>query len=123
MFRQSHARRTAADVADIERRILALEKRIGRTAGRTSSNISSGVSQATERAGEVIAAALNEVGNRFRGGARSVSAEANHFGQEAARLGNNALRRLSDEVEHRPLMLLAIAAGVGFLAGIAGRRH
>jgi hypothetical protein len=31
---------------------------------------------------------------------------------------------LSDEVEHRPLMVLAIAAGVGFLAAAAvvGRR-
>jgi ElaB/YqjD/DUF883 family membrane-anchored ribosome-binding protein len=67
--------------------------------------------------------ALAEVIDRFRGGARSVGDEATRVGQEAARLGNNALRRLSDEVEHRPLMILAVAAGIGFLAGLSQRRH
>jgi hypothetical protein len=40
---------------------------------------------------------LNEAGSRFRSGARGVSAEASHLGEEAARLGNDALRRLSDQ--------------------------
>jgi hypothetical protein len=38
--------------------------------------------------------------------------------QEAAKLGNDALRRLSNEVEHRPLVTLAVAVGVGILVGI-----
>jgi ElaB/YqjD/DUF883 family membrane-anchored ribosome-binding protein len=121
---------TAANIADVERRLAALEKRLNKAAGRTSSNISSGMSQATDRMsqatdriGEVVASALADVADRFRGGGRTVGAEVSHLGHEAARVGNDALRRLSDEVEHRPLMLLAIAAGVGFLAGIAGRRH
>jgi ElaB/YqjD/DUF883 family membrane-anchored ribosome-binding protein len=122
MYRQS-SRERMSDFADMERRLLALEKRLGRTASRASSNISSGVSQATDRVGELIAAALNEAGSRFRGGARGVGAEASHLGQEAARLGNDALRRLSNEVEQRPLVMLAVAAGLGFLVGIAGRRR
>ena len=122
MYRQS-TRERMSDFADMERRLVALEKRLGRTASRASSNISSGVSQATDRVGELIAAALNEAGSRFRGGARGVGAEASHLGQEAARLGNDALRRLSDEVEQRPLVMLAVAAGLGFLVGIAGRRR
>jgi hypothetical protein len=40
---------------------------------------------------------------------------------EAAKLGNDALRRLSNEVEHRPLITLAIAVGVGILVGLASR--
>jgi ElaB/YqjD/DUF883 family membrane-anchored ribosome-binding protein len=122
MYRQS-SRERMSDFAEMERRLVALEKRLGRTASRASSNISSGVSQATDRVGELIAAALNEAGSRFRGGARGVGAEASHLGHEAARLGNDALRRLSDEVEHRPLVMLAVAAGLGFLVGIAGRRR
>jgi len=44
-------------------------------------------------------------------------------GSEAMRMSNTAVRRLSDEVAHRPLMLLAVAAGIGLLAGFAGRRR
>jgi ElaB/YqjD/DUF883 family membrane-anchored ribosome-binding protein len=44
------------------------------------------------------------------------------FGNDAAGFGNDALNRLSTEVEHRPLMTLAVAVGVGILIGIAGRR-
>jgi ElaB/YqjD/DUF883 family membrane-anchored ribosome-binding protein len=113
----------SADIADVERRIAALEKRLAHAAaGRGSSSRLAGMSPATDWIGEV-ASALADVADRFRGGARAVGSEAGHIGQQAARLGNDAIRRLSNEVEHRPLMLLAIAAGVGFLAGIAGRRH
>jgi ElaB/YqjD/DUF883 family membrane-anchored ribosome-binding protein len=38
-------------------------------------------------------------------------------------MGNTAVRRLSDEVEHRPLVMLAVAVGVGILIGIASRRR
>jgi ElaB/YqjD/DUF883 family membrane-anchored ribosome-binding protein len=34
----------------------------------------------------------------------------------------DAIRRIENEVGQRPLLTLAIAAGIGFLAGIAGRR-
>jgi hypothetical protein len=121
MFRRSsNGRVFAADIGDIERRMKTLERRIERTAGRASAR----VANAADHVGDAIIPALAEVIERFRGGARSVGDEAAHYGQEAARLGNTALRRLSDEVEHRPLMILAIAAGVGFLAAAAvvGRR-
>ena len=64
--------------------------------------------------------------DRFRGGARS-RGEAARFGQDAARfgheatkLGGDALRRVSTEVERRPLMMIAVAVGVGLLIGWAG---
>ena len=120
MFRQlSHMRASAADIADIERRMQSLEQRFQRVAGRTSAS----VAQAADQVGDAFIPALAEVIDRFRGGARSVGDEATRVGHEAARLGNNALRRLSDEVEHRPLMILAVAAGIGFLAGLSQRRH
>jgi ElaB/YqjD/DUF883 family membrane-anchored ribosome-binding protein len=122
MYRQS-SRQRMSDLAEMEQRLGALEKRISRTASEASSNVSSGVSQATDRVSELITAALSEAGNRFRGGARGLSAEASYLGDEAARLGNDAMRRLSNEVEQRPLVMLAVAAGLGFLVGIAARRH
>ena len=57
------------------------------------------------------------------GGPNSVSDQAGKMGNEAAKLGNDALRRLSSEVEHRPLVTLAVAIGVGILIGVASRRH
>jgi len=41
---------------------------------------------------------------------------------EASRLGGDAIKRLTDEVEARPFIMLAVAAGIGFLAGLANRR-
>jgi ElaB/YqjD/DUF883 family membrane-anchored ribosome-binding protein len=121
MFRRSsNGHPFAADIADIERRVHSLEKRIQRTAGHASTSMA----QAADNISDAIVPALAEVIQRFRGGANSVGDEAARFGHEAARLGNNALRRVSDEVEHRPLMILAIAASVGFLAAaVVGRRH
>jgi hypothetical protein len=53
----------------------------------------------------------------------SLSNEAARFRGEAAKLANSALSRVTEEIEHRPLLALAIAAGVGFLAGLASHRH
>jgi ElaB/YqjD/DUF883 family membrane-anchored ribosome-binding protein len=38
-------------------------------------------------------------------------------------MGHDALRKIEEEVSQHPLLTLAIAAGIGFLAGMAGRRH
>jgi type II secretory pathway component PulJ len=127
MFGQSsHARVTAHAMADIERRMQTLERRLERLGGvarRGPAGVLSSVGLSSERIGETIGAALAVVADRFRGGARSVGGEASRFGHEAARLGNDTLRRISSGAEHHPLMMLAVAAGVGILiAGLAGRR-
>lgn len=49
--------------------------------------------------------------------------EVAKLGGEAQKLGNDALRRLSNEVEHRPLVTLAVAVGVGILVGLASHRR
>jgi ElaB/YqjD/DUF883 family membrane-anchored ribosome-binding protein len=61
--------------------------------------------------------------DRVQGGANSVRDEAAKIGSEAAKLGNHALRRLSNEVEHRPLVTLAVAIGVGILVGLASHHR
>jgi hypothetical protein len=66
---------------------------------------------------------LSSIADRFRGRADSLGDEAMRFGSEAAKLGNVALRRLSKEVEHRPLVTLAVAIGVGLLVGVASHRR
>jgi len=119
MFGQSaYSRATSSQSDEIERRIQSLEQRLERAAGRgaaTASNASDGV-------GDAIASVLSNVVARFSGGSGAVSDEAMKFGSEATKLGNEALRRLSEEVEHRPLVTLAVAVGVGVLMGAISRR-
>lgn len=120
MFRRSgYSRAISADIGDIERRLRTLERRLERLGDRTSAS----AAQAADRVGEGIASALTSIAERFRGGAGSVSDEAMRIGNEAAELGHDALRRVSREVERHPLVVLAVAVGVGILVGLASHRR
>jgi len=124
MFHQAgYSRAIAADIGEIDRRLRALERTLERVGGRASAS----AGQAADRLGEAVASALSTIADRFRNGAGSMGDEAvrlgNKFGGEAAKLGDVALRRLSDEVEHRPLVTLAVAVGVGILVGLATHRR
>jgi len=113
--------RFSANLADMDRRMRALERDTRRTAGRASAT----ATHAGEQVGDVVDAAMTalaDVAQRFRGNARAMSDDALRFGHEAARFGNTAVSRLTKEVEHRPLTMIAVAAGLAFLFGLAGRR-
>jgi ElaB/YqjD/DUF883 family membrane-anchored ribosome-binding protein len=98
------------NVREIERRLRSLEQQLERVGDRTFAS----TAEVVERVGAAIAPVLSSIANRFPGGTHSMS-------DEAAKLGNDALRRLSNEVEHRPLVTLAVAVGVGILVGLASR--
>src|SRR5262245_37703312 len=98
------------NVREIETRLRALEQQLERVGARTSAS----TAEVVERVGAAITPVLSNIADRFRGGAHSMS-------DEAAKLGNDAVRRLSNEVEHRPLVTLAVAVGVGILVGLASR--
>jgi ElaB/YqjD/DUF883 family membrane-anchored ribosome-binding protein len=121
----------ATNVSAIEGRLRALEnelERIGRTAGR---HTAAGMSAAGDHVGDAIASAVTEIVDRFRSGRRLAGDEAARFGNKAAKFGakfgNDSLHRMANAVEHRPLVTLAVAVGVGILigmaGGMAGRRH
>jgi ElaB/YqjD/DUF883 family membrane-anchored ribosome-binding protein len=127
-----HQRKSAFDrnISALEGRLHDLEdqiEKLGRSAGRRAS---ANVSAAGDHIGDAIAAAVTEIVERFRSGRRLAGDEAVRFGNEAAKfgakVGNDALQRVASEVEHRPLVTLAVAIGVGILIGMAGgaaRRH
>jgi ElaB/YqjD/DUF883 family membrane-anchored ribosome-binding protein len=114
-----HSRAMPARVGEIERRLRSVEQRLGRVGGRASAS----AVQTADHVGETVATALSSIADRFREGANSMSDEVAKIGSEGARLGNDALRRLTKEVEHRPLVTLAVAVSVGILVGLAQRRH
>jgi ElaB/YqjD/DUF883 family membrane-anchored ribosome-binding protein len=114
----------APSISAIEGRLRALENeidRVGRKAGRRAS---ANVSAAGDHIGDAIASAVTEIVDRFRSGRRLAGDEAVRFGNEAAKfgakVGNDTLERVASEVEHRPLVTLAVAIGVGILIGMAG---
>lgn len=105
-----YSRTMLPNVREIERRLRSLEQQLERVGDRASAS----TAEAVERVGAAIAPVLSSTADRLRGGAHSMS-------DEAAKLSNEALRRLSNEVEHRPLITLAVAVGVGILVGLASR--
>jgi polyhydroxyalkanoate synthesis regulator phasin len=116
----------APDLTALRGRVRALEndiERLGRKAGRRAST---SLSAAGDRASDAVAAALDEILDRLRSGGRMAGDEAMRFGNDAAALGvkvgNDALRRVADEIEYRPLTMLAVAVGVGILIGMAGAK-
>ncbi|MBI4365653.1 MAG: hypothetical protein HY543_02425 [Deltaproteobacteria bacterium] len=105
----------AEEIAAIEDLMNDLEKRLRRlsgTARREASGASGDVS-------DFVSDALAGIMNRVRDSAAGVS---NSVADEATRIGVDAVKKVTDEVEQRPLIMLGIAAGLGFLVGLANRR-
>ncbi len=110
------AKSAAADeIAAIEDLMGDLEKRLRRLSG-TARREASG---ATSEVGDFVSEALGRIMNRVRDSASGVTQSVT---DEATRFGTDAFKKLTDEVEQRPLVMLGIAAGIGFLAGLANRR-
>jgi ElaB/YqjD/DUF883 family membrane-anchored ribosome-binding protein len=107
----------SAHIGSMDRQLRSLQKRLERVRGRVSTDAAEGA----DKFGKAIASMLDEVAERFRDG--SLSDEAAKIGTEAAKLSNDALRRLSREIEARPLVALAVAIGVGILVGLVSQRR
>jgi ElaB/YqjD/DUF883 family membrane-anchored ribosome-binding protein len=114
----------APNLSALESRLRSLENEVQRVGKKAGRNMSAGMSSAGDQIGDAIASAVTEIVERFRSGRRLAGDEAVRFGNEAARfgakVGNDALERVASEVEHRPLVTLAVAIGVGILIGMAG---
>jgi len=122
MFHYRHA----PDLSTIERRLRAIESDLERYGRKTGRRASSSLSAAGEQIGDAMSPILSEIADRIRDGGRVAGGEAARLGNEAvrlgARVGNQALTRVSDEIEQRPLLTVAVAVAVGVLIGMAGRR-
>jgi len=116
MARSKNGHSSSDGIAELEREISKLMRDLEQRVGRLNTLTKRGTSHAADEATEYISDTLSEAAERLRNSANAMT-------DEAARTGSEALRRIEEEIEQRPLLTLAIAAGIGFLAGMAGRRH
>ena len=105
----------AEEITAIEDLMSDLEKRLRRLSG-TARREASG---ASGEVGDFVSEALDRIMHRVRDSAAGVT---HSVAEEATRFGSDAFKKLTDEVENRPLVMLGAAAGIGFLIGMSNRR-
>lgn len=104
----------ADEIAKIEELMSDLEARLRRLNGVVKKEAAG----ASNEVGDFVSEALGNIADRVREGARTASRSVS----DVTRASGGTLRRFGEEVEHRPLLILAIAAGIGLLIGLAARR-
>lgn len=106
---------TADEIAAIEDLMSDLEKRLRRLSDTTHRETAGASNDIRDFVSEALAGIMKRV--------RESATEATEtVADEATRYGTEAFKKLTDEVEHHPLIMLGVAAGVGFLLGLANRR-
>jgi ElaB/YqjD/DUF883 family membrane-anchored ribosome-binding protein len=120
---QHRASDFSPSVAAIQKHLGAVEKeleKIGRIAGRQTID---GVATASDQISDAISAILSQMVDRFRKGRQAAGDQAERLGNQAldlgAKYGSNALQRVANEAEHRPLITVGVALGIGILIGVA----
>jgi ElaB/YqjD/DUF883 family membrane-anchored ribosome-binding protein len=123
MARQSTSNAASEEIAAIEALMGDLEKRLR----KINSSAAQHASEFSSDASEYVRESLSDIAERLQAGAQSltgsVADEAGRLGSDALEFGGNALKRLEEEIEERPLLTLAVAAGIGFLIGMLGRNR
>jgi ElaB/YqjD/DUF883 family membrane-anchored ribosome-binding protein len=113
MFRKSY--KTSDEVAAIQNLLGDLQSRLRRLNGHMRREVTGASGEAGDYLNHMIARVSDQV--------RDMATEAGQsMGREAIQFGSKARQRLEEGVEHRPLIALACAVGIGFLIGMAGRR-
>jgi ElaB/YqjD/DUF883 family membrane-anchored ribosome-binding protein len=110
MTMRSKSASTAEEIAAIQELMSDLEKRLHRLSGATKREFSGASGEINDFVNDALAGIMD----RVREGAHSVT-------DKATNLSGDAVKKITDEVEQRPLAMLAIAAGIGFLIGWARR--
>ena len=104
----------------------AIEKELrafGKSSGRRAS---AEAAAAGDRVAETIGPILNDIVERFRQGQHTAFDQASVLGGQAVKIGSkvgaDALDTISDQAKRRPMVMLAVAIGIGILIGAAARR-
>ena len=114
MSTRSKVASTADEIAAIQELMFDLENRLHRIGGAAKREVSGGSADIHEFVNDALAGIMG----RVREGAHSFSQSA---ADKATDLGSNTVKRITNEIEQRPLTMLAIATGIGFIFGMFRR--
>jgi len=106
---------TADEIEAIKQLMSDLEKRLQRIGSTAKSEASGGAGDITDFVSEALAGIMERVRD-------SAAAASDTVADRAANISSDALKKVVAEVETRPLTMLAIAAGIGFLFGLSSKR-
>jgi len=110
MSTHSKVASTTEEIAAIQELMNDLEKRLHRLGGATKREFSGGSAEINDFVHDALGGIMGRVGD----GSHSVADKATH-------IGSDAFKKITQEVEERPLTMLAIATGIGFLFGLTRR--
>ncbi len=116
IMREAVADDVAAMRAEIDDMIASLEAKIDRLNRISKQSAAHAAEGATDVMHKAISGLTGQMTGRMQDSARTAS-------DEVARFGNQALKRIATEIDHRPFLTLAIAAGIGFIAGLVRPRE
>lgn len=105
----------AEEVATIKDLTRDLERRLHRLSGKAQRDASGASHEVVDFVSESLERLTGHIRESAVGANKSVA-------DEVKRIGSTVFRKLAGEIENRPALLLAVAAGVGFLAGLTNRR-
>ena len=114
MSTRSKVGSTAEEIAAIKELMGDLETRLHRLGNSAKSEVTGGANDISDFVNDALAGIMS----RVRDGTQSLS---DTVAERATNIGGDALKKVVAEVETRPLTMLAIAAGIGFLLGISKR--
>ncbi|HZL31532.1 MAG TPA: hypothetical protein VFC54_10805 [Pseudolabrys sp.] len=112
--RSKIASSTADEIAAIKELMGDLETRLHRLGSNAKSEVSGGANDISDFVNDALAGIME----RVKDGTQSIT---DTVAERATHISTDALKKVVAEVETRPLTMLAIAAGVGFLLGISKR--
>jgi ElaB/YqjD/DUF883 family membrane-anchored ribosome-binding protein len=114
MASRAKSAKVAEEISRIEDLIADLEKRLHRLHGSAREEAVG----ATDDIQDFVNEALAGIMDRVRESADDVAGDVS---EHAKKIGGDAFKWLGKEIEQRPLVLLGVAAGIGFLLGMTRR--
>lgn len=113
--REAMAHAVSPDIAEMRSELRQLISDIENRMARINVLTKRGAGHAVDGVNDLVFGAVSGVTDRVRKTARALS-------DDAARFGTEAVRDVASQIDKRPLLTLAIAAGIGFAIGLTRRQ-
>ena len=112
--RDAMARAVTPDVSEMQAEVRQLMHDLEDRIDRLNALTKRGTGHAIDGLSDLVYGAIGGATQRVRDNSRAVS-------NDAARLSDRAIRQVETQIDRHPLLTLAIAAGIGFVAGLVRR--